>query len=99
MIQEHDTVVVNRDLKEAGIVAGDIGAVVHVCEGRDMAEVEFVTGEGTTVAVETLLSSEIRPIGRREIPHARSLETDARGMHSFGLYVGYVPESPSAGWV
>jgi len=75
MIQEHDTVVVNRDLKEAGLIAGDIGAVVHVYEGKDMAEVEFVTGEGSTIAVVTLSFTEIRPIGRREILHARSLET------------------------
>ena len=75
MIQEHDTVVVNRDLKDVGLVAGDIGAVVHVYEGSHMAEVELVTGEGATIAVETLSFTDIRPIGRGEILHARSLET------------------------
>jgi hypothetical protein len=75
MIQEHDTVVVNRDIKGVGLVAGDIGAVVHVYKESHMAEVEFVTGEGATIAVETLSLTDIRPIGRREILHARSLET------------------------
>lgn len=75
MIKEHDTVVVNRDLREAGLVVGDIGAVVHVYQGQQMAEVEFVTGEGATVAVETLPFADIRPIGNHEILHARSLET------------------------
>ena len=42
---------------------------------NNMAEVEFVTGEGTTFAVVTLSCSEIRTIGRREILHARPLET------------------------
>ncbi len=54
--------VVNRDLKKLGLVAGDIGAVVHVYEGKDMAEVEFVTGEGSTIAVVALSLTEIRPI-------------------------------------
>ena len=55
MIQEHDTVAVNRDLKEAGIIAGDIGVVVHVYSGSHMAEVEFVTGEGATIAARNLV--------------------------------------------
>ncbi len=52
---------------------GDVGAVVHVyAEGRAI-EVEFVSGSGSTVAVETLSPTDVRPLGDREILHARAL--------------------------
>ena len=84
-----DTVVITKDLVASGIVAGDIGVVAHLYAGNSVAEVEFVSGaghglrpllahasgEGTTLAVETLPISNIRPVGAREILHARSLET------------------------
>ena len=73
MIQELDTVVLVRDRPALGLEAGDVGAVVHVYEGGAAVEVEFVSGSGSTVAVETLSSSEVRPLGAREILHARTL--------------------------
>ena len=36
-------------------------------------EVEFMTLEGKTVAVVTLEASQVRPVGQREIVHAREL--------------------------
>jgi hypothetical protein len=36
-------------------------------------EVEFMTLEGKTVAVVTLEASKVRPIGQREIVHAREV--------------------------
>ena len=75
MVHELDTVVITRDITGRGIVAGDIGVVAHLYTEGNVAEVEFITGEGTTLAVETLSISDIRPVGAREILHARSLET------------------------
>ena len=73
MIQELDTVVLVRDHPALGLEAGDVGAVVHVYDGGQAVEVEFISGAGSTVAVETLSSSEVRPLGAREILHARTL--------------------------
>ena len=74
MIEELNTVVLLRDVDEHGLERGDIGAVVHRYSGeREMYEVEFVTGEGETVAVLTLHRDEIRPMDRREILHAREI--------------------------
>jgi len=67
MIQELDTVVLAHDIKSYGLKRGDIGAVVHCYEGNVAFEVEFVTGEGETVAVLTLTREDIRPMGRKEI--------------------------------
>jgi hypothetical protein len=35
--------------------------------------VEFVALDGETIAVVTLIPAELRPVGRREIVHARPL--------------------------
>ncbi len=73
MIQELDTVVLSHDLKEHGLTRGDVGAVVHVYRDSSAYEVEFVTGEGKTLAVLTLTRADIRPMQRQEILHARAL--------------------------
>ncbi len=42
--------------------------------GRGEAfEVEFVTGEGQTIAVVTLERKDVRPMGKEEILHVRAL--------------------------
>ena len=73
MIKELDTIVLSLDLEEYGLKQGDIGAVVHVYQNDAAYEVEFVTGEGETVAVLTLTQQDIRPIGEREILHVREI--------------------------
>ncbi len=73
MIEELDAIVLARDIGEHGLKEGDIGAVVH-CYGRGKAfEVEFVTGQGETIALLTLTAEDIRPMQQREILHAREL--------------------------
>jgi hypothetical protein len=81
MIKEHDRIVLAADLPAAdmpgkGLRAGDVGTVVHVHrEGPNgkAYEVEFVALDGETVTVATLLESQVRPIARHEIAHARRL--------------------------
>lgn len=73
MIQELDSVVLAENLPELGLEKGDIGTVVMVHRGGAGYEVEFVTLEGKTTAVTSLLSSQIRPVIRGEIAHARML--------------------------
>ncbi len=72
-MHEHDTVVLTLDLPESGLRRGDVGAIVHVYAEGEALEVEFVTGSGATVSVETLATSDVRPLGREEILHAREL--------------------------
>jgi len=75
MIEELDTVVLRKNVTAHGLERGDVGTVVHRYSSPDESgyEVEFTTAEGETVAVLTLDRSEIRPMNRREILHARSL--------------------------
>jgi hypothetical protein len=74
MIKEHDSIVLTVDLAAEGLAAGDIGTVVNVHKGGEGYEVEFMTLDGKTIAVSTLLADQVRPIARREIAHVRSLE-------------------------
>ena len=73
MIHEHDRVVLTADLPAPGLVAGDVGTVVHVHEGGAAYEVEFVTMTGRTVAVTTVAASQLRPVSRLDISHVREL--------------------------
>lgn len=73
MIREHDRVVLVIDASSEGLVAGDVGTVVHIYRDGQAYEVEFTTLEGKTAAVITVEAAQVRPVGRREITHAGEL--------------------------
>ena len=73
MIQEHDCIVLTQDIPDGGLQAGDVGTVVHIHRDGVAYEVEFVTLTGQTVAVSTVLSSQLRSVNRQDIAHAREL--------------------------
>jgi hypothetical protein len=75
MTREFDTVVLVRDLGVHHLRAGDIGAVVHCYADGKTFEVEFVTGDGKTVAVVTLSEADVLPMNGEEILHVRALVT------------------------
>lgn len=70
---ELEDIILECDLPEHGLRRGDIGTVVLVHREGKGYEVEFTTLDGETVAVVTLLSSQVRPAHEREIAHARGL--------------------------
>jgi hypothetical protein len=71
MLTEHSIVVLNSDIPSAGLYAGDVGAIVHVHGQGKAYEVEFVDGDGTTIALLTLDADAVRPIASGELLHAR----------------------------
>ena len=73
MIRELDSVVLACDLPEHGLKRGDVGTVALVHAGAGY-EVEFMTLDGETLAVVSLRDEQLRPIGRREIAHARLVQ-------------------------
>ena len=72
-LKELDLAILRSDLPDAGLRAGDVGVVVHVYAQGQGYEVEFVSGEGRTIAVLTLPSKAVRPFRGKEILHARPL--------------------------
>jgi len=73
MIKEHERVVLTVPVTTEQLEAGDVGTVVHVYRDGLAYEVEFTTLDGKTAAVVTLEASQVRPVGKREITHAREL--------------------------
>jgi hypothetical protein len=72
-MKEHERVVLKTPVPGEGLEAGDVGTVVHVYRDGKAYEVEFLTLDGRTAAVATLEAAQVRPVGRREITHAREL--------------------------
>ncbi len=73
MIKEHDRVVLTTDLTDERLKAGDVGTVVHIHQKPAAYEVEFMTLTGQTVVVATVLKSQCRAVGQRDISHVREL--------------------------
>jgi hypothetical protein len=71
LFHELDTVVLLKDVPEAGLRAGDLGAVVLVY-GSDALEVEFVTASGRTQALLTLPVHDVRPVRDDDLLAVRS---------------------------
>lgn len=72
-MNEFERVVLTRDVPEEGLVAGDVGTVVHVYGGGEGYEVEFLTPSGRTIAVATLEADDVREAGEREVLHVRAV--------------------------
>ena len=70
---EWDLVVLEESIVEHGLVAGDVGTVVHRYSDNDASEVEFVDAQGTTIAVLTLEDSAVRSPLAGEILHVRDV--------------------------
>jgi hypothetical protein len=73
VIKEHDGIVLTQDISGEGLRAGDVGTVVHIHRDGEAYEAEFVTLTGRTVGVVTVGSSQLRPVSRQDIAHAREL--------------------------
>ena len=72
-IKEHERVVPTKTKPDDRLEVGDVGTVVHVYRDGLAYEVEFTTLDGGTAAVVTVEASEVRPVSRHEIAHARTL--------------------------
>ena len=73
MIHEHDCIVLTQDIGDEGLKAGDVGTVVHIHPDAAAYEVEFMTLTGQTLAVTTVLPTQIRPVSARDVSHVREL--------------------------
>ena len=72
---ELDSVVLIRDLPDAGLGVGDLGVVVHV-HAPDTFEVEFVAPSGETVAVRTVSAEDVRIAGDDDMLAPRPTDDD-----------------------
>ena len=73
MVPEHASVVLLADQPNEGLVAGDVGVVVHIYASGQAYEVEFVRYDGTSSGTVTLQADQIRAAGSKDVPHVREL--------------------------
>ena len=73
MIREHDVVVLTQDMPDEGLTAGDAGTIVHAHPNNAGYEVEFMTLNGQTIAVVTVMARHVRAVTRRDVVHVREL--------------------------
>lgn len=71
MIEEHDQVVLTRDLPEHGLIAGDVAAVIAAHQNGSGYTLEFATLRGETIAIVTVEAQDVRPARERELAHVR----------------------------
>jgi hypothetical protein len=64
--RQFDTAVLQADMPEHGLKAGDVGTVVEVY-GEDGVEVEFVLPSGDTLALLTLGTDAVRPLDEHDV--------------------------------
>jgi hypothetical protein len=76
MFKVLDTVVLTRDVPEAGLRRGDFGAIVEAY-GPNAFGVEFVAASGRTQALITLTADDIRHVGDGDLVSVRPLERAA----------------------
>ena len=77
MFREHEQVVLTADItgdEGEGLRFGDVGIVVHVHPTGEAYVVEFLTLDGDTAAIATVLPSQARPVTSKDITHARPVE-------------------------
>ena len=74
MFDEHDRVVLTGDIRESKLKTGDVGTIVHVYSDRDAFEIEFLTPDGYSAAVATVLRSQVRPVAGTPATAARKSE-------------------------
>ena len=72
-LKEHDCVVLRNNLPKEGLLAGDVGTIVHIHKDGVAYEVEFITLTGRTIAVATVETSQLRPVNRKNINHVWKL--------------------------
>lgn len=73
MITEHASVVLTENIPASGLEAGDVGVVVHVHRDGKAFEVEFMSLDGGTLAIQTLEARQVREACSRDVPHVREL--------------------------
>jgi len=72
-LRELDLAALRQDLPALGLIGGDVGTIVLVHGDGAAYEVEFMTADGRTVAVETLTANQVEPVTGQRILHARKL--------------------------
>ena len=79
-LYEHNKFVLTADVTgDDGekLKPGDVGIIIHIHPGGEAFVGEFVTLNGNSSVIATVLNSQARPVADTDIVHARFLEVAA----------------------
>lgn len=79
-LHEHNQFVLTADVTgddDEELKPGDVGIIIHIHPGSEAFVAEFVTLNGNSSVIATVLSSQARPVTDKDIVHARPLEIAA----------------------
>ena len=79
-LQLHDCVVLRHDLAGHRLLAGDVGAIVHVYGDGKTFEVEFVASNGHWAALIALERAELEPLPADAVMSTRPVRSDATSL-------------------
>jgi hypothetical protein len=80
-IVEHERAVVTRDLPDLGLVAGDVGVVVHIHRKPGVHEpagymLELFSLDGESLREESVPADAVRPVTANDLMHARPVAAE-----------------------
>ena len=79
-LHEHSQFVLTEEVtgdEDEKLMPGDVGVIVHIHPGYQAFVAEFVSLNGNSAVIATVLSTQARSVTDKEIVHARSLEVAA----------------------
>jgi len=80
-IREHERAVITRDFPDLGLVAGDVGVVVHIHREAGKSEptgymLELFSVEGESLREESVPADALRPVAANDLMHARQVAAE-----------------------
>ena len=76
MFKEHEQIVLTADVfgdEGEELKSGDVGTFIHIHPDEEALVVEFMSLDGDTVAIATVLPSHARPVTNADLTHARTV--------------------------
>lgn len=76
MFKGHEQIVLTADVSgDEGeeLKSGDVGTIIHIHLDEEALVVEFLSLDGDTVAIATVLPSQVRPVTNADLTHARTV--------------------------
>jgi hypothetical protein len=76
VFKEHEQIVLTAEVlgdEGEALKPGDVGTLIHIHPDEEAAVVEFLALDGGTVALATVLPSQMRPVTDTDLTHARTV--------------------------
>ncbi len=76
MFKEHEQIVLTADVvgdEGEELKSDDVGTIIHIHSNEEALVVEFMSLNGDTVVIATVLQSQARPVTNADLTHARTV--------------------------